>query len=189
MFYTRNLYLDAVSEEGGQELFKLFNDYEIQVGIEATSDFVVPRTYEKLKEEISGGGLCFLVRQRTDNAVIGYGCISANWITHTARPMLFIGKEYRGKGYGTQLMALLMYVAFNEVNCRKMAITVYSFNERAIHVYKAAGFKEEGRVPEECYRNGRYWDVVYLGLFRKDYREYFHTLVTTAVQKEGDQTQ
>jgi len=187
MFYTKDLYLDAVTDEGGQALYKLYNDYEVQVGIEGTADFVIPRTYKLLEEVITGDGLRFLIRQRIDDAVVGYCSLTVNWITHTAHPMLFIGKAFRDKGYGKQLMALLMYVAFQEVNCRKIAITVYSFNERAMHLYQSVGFKEEGRVLEECYRNGQYWDVVYMGLFRTNWQEYHRTMVRAGTRSHNSQ--
>lgn len=181
MYFTKDIYLDAVSEGGAKELYKLYNDYDLQKGIESNFEFVVPRTYDYLYKQINDGGLCFMVRKRENQEVIGYASLSVNWITHVAKPLLFIVKPHRGKGYGKQLMALLMHIAFQEVNVRKISIVVYSFNEQAIRLYKAVDFKEEGRVMGECYREGTYWDILYLGLFKDEVSPYAMATVTTTV--------
>jgi len=46
----------------------------------------------------------------------------------------------------------------------KMALEVWPHNEAAIHLYRAAGFVEEGRkVRHYRRRNGELWDSVLMG--------------------------
>lgn len=180
MYYTKDLKLGVVTEEGAKQLYEKYNDYWGRACCDSTDSFTVPETWDDFYGGIKSGGLSFLVTKREDGTVIGYGSLTVSYIAQLARPYIFISKEHRGKGYGTQLMAALVYIAFQEVNARKVSLVVYGMNQPGIHLYEKMGFKEEGRRLEEVYRDGSYWDVIAMGLFRKDWREYWKSLVQDA---------
>ena len=71
---------------------------------------------------------------------------------------------YRGCGIGTRLLDLGVGWA-RQVGAHKMALQVWPHNERAIGLYKKAGFTEEGRLVQHYRRrNGELWDAVVMGL-------------------------
>ncbi len=78
-------------------------------------------------------------------------------------------KNFWGKGYGTDALRTLLRLLFHELNARKVMLNVFAFNERAIACYKALGFREEGRLKEQVYRDGTYHDEVIMALFRRDW--------------------
>ena len=49
--------------------------------------------------------------------------------------------------------------------------SVFAFNERAIACYKKCGFKEEGRLKEQRFRNGKYHDEVRMAVFADKWRQ------------------
>ncbi|WP_306432182.1 GNAT family N-acetyltransferase [Staphylococcus haemolyticus] len=53
----------------------------------------------------------------------------------------------------------------------KVDLKVFSFNDKAINLYKKLGFKEEGRNREAIYRNGFYQDIINMGLLENEYKE------------------
>ncbi|EOR27639.1 acetyltransferase, ribosomal protein N-acetylase [Clostridium sartagoforme AAU1] len=77
-------------------------------------------------------------------------------------------KEYWGKGYGSDALKVLIKFIFEEVNMNKIKLNVFSFNNRAIACYKKVGFKEEGILKKEIYRNGRYYDEIIMAMFKDD---------------------
>jgi RimJ/RimL family protein N-acetyltransferase len=83
---------------------------------------------------------------------------------------IMIGEaEYRSKGYGTDSMLTLLRFAFYQMNLNKVALGVFEINPRAMAVYKKCGFIEEGRGREEYYQDGRYIDVVRMGVLRREF--------------------
>ena len=80
-------------------------------------------------------------------------------------------KAYWGKGYGSDALRTLLRLLFLEMNARKVLLYVFAFNERAIACYKGLGFREEGRLKEQVYREGKYHDEVIMALFRRDWEK------------------
>ena len=78
-------------------------------------------------------------------------------------------KDYWGKGYGSDALKVLIRFIFEEVNIYKIKLNVFSFNKRAISCYKKLGFKEEGILKDELYRNGKYFDIIPMALFKEDF--------------------
>ncbi len=78
-------------------------------------------------------------------------------------------KEYWGRGYGTDAVRTLLRFAFEEMNLNRVWLVVYEFNERAIACYKKCGFREEGRLRQDRYARGRYWDTLVMGLLREEF--------------------
>jgi RimJ/RimL family protein N-acetyltransferase len=101
-------------------------------------------------------GLCGLHRGRPEDRLADLG--------------IMIGeKDYRSQGYGTDAMLTLLRFAFYEMNLNKVTLGVFEINPRAMAVYKKCGFVEEGRGREEHYQDGRYIDVVRMGVLRREF--------------------
>ena len=52
--------------------------------------------------------------------------------------------------------------AFKELHLHKIMLKVFSYNTRARKNYQKAGFVEEGILKDEVYRNGNYYDIIYM---------------------------
>jgi RimJ/RimL family protein N-acetyltransferase len=95
---------------------------------------------------------------------------SIDWKNRVGRIGIVIGSiEHMGYGYGTEAMKLLIAFAFHEMNLNRLELEVYDFNERAYRCYLSCGFKEEGRLRERQYKNGRYSDVIQMGILRSEW--------------------
>jgi RimJ/RimL family protein N-acetyltransferase len=81
---------------------------------------------------------------------------------------IWIGKPYWDKGYGTDAVRTLCRFTFREMNLQRMHLRVYETNPRGRRAYEKVGFKEEGRLRRSHFVDGRYVDVVVMGLLAED---------------------
>jgi RimJ/RimL family protein N-acetyltransferase len=113
----------------------------------------------------------FAIETLEDGKYIGgCGLNSIDWKNSVAVVGIFIGdKNYWGKGYGTDAMEVLLKFIFGQMNIHKVKLNVFSYNERAIKSYKKCGFKVEGVMRQEIFRDGRYYDEIIMGLLKEEY--------------------
>ncbi len=75
-----------------------------------------------------------------------------------------------GKGHGTEATRLIVAHAFETLNLNRLWLQVYEYNERALRCYERVGFKKEGVLRQENYREGRYWDTLVMGILRSEWK-------------------
>ena len=78
-------------------------------------------------------------------------------------------KSFWGKGFGRDAVNVLLDYAFRLRNAHKVWLRVNAPNERAIRAYQACGFVEEGRLRSHVWGDGRYLDLVYMGILREEF--------------------
>ena len=115
----------------------------------------------------------FHIRTLADDKFIGF--VALHTIKGSNRSaMLSIGigeAEYRGKGYGTDAIRLILAYAFRELNLHRVGLTVLSYNINAIRLYESLGFVREGVTRECVARDGQWHDIIHMGML---YREWQH---------------
>lgn len=95
-----------------------------------------------------------------------------DWKNRNAVLGIVIGrKDLHNRGIGCEAIRLLQTFAFRSMNLHRLELEVYEFNKRAIRCYQKAGFREEGRLRRKLYRDGRYWDVLLMGILRDEYEQ------------------
>ena len=131
----------------------------------------VTQLIEKEIEESSPAAHFFSMRTLADDKLIGEVYLDVyNWSGRDAFVGIGIGeREYWSKGYGTDAMSILLRFAFTEVNLRRVTLTVFEYNPRAIRSYEKAGFRYEGRQQQFLSREGRRWDMLYMGILREEW--------------------
>jgi len=129
--------------------------------------------FEKEVEELNAGSYFFAVRTIPEDKLIGEMVLEVvNWTGRDAFVGLSIGgRENWDKGYGTEMVNLLLRFAFTEINLRRVTLTVFEYNPRAIRVYEKVGFRHEGRERKSLNREGRRWDMVFMGILREEWLE------------------
>lgn len=111
----------------------------------------------------------FAIERKDTRVHIGNASIhDIDWVSRTAGFGLFIGDPAAwNRGYGSDAIRSLVRFGFDEMNLRKLRISIFDYNERAKHVLLAAGFKQEGKLEREFYRDGKYHDLVILSTFKE----------------------
>lgn len=115
----------------------------------------------------------FAIETLEDKRYIGgCGLNHIDWKNSVAVVGIFIGdKEYWGRGYGTDAMKVLVKFIFEQMNINKIKLNVYSFNNRAVKSYEKCGFKLEGTLRQEIFRDGKYHDEYVMSILKEEYFE------------------
>ena len=99
----------------------------------------VQKWLEKELEEQSVNQHWFSFRSLADDKLLGdIGLWVYSWPGRDAFVGLGIGeREYWGKGYGTDVMRVILRYAFTELNLNRVTLTVFEYNPRAIRSYES----------------------------------------------------
>jgi RimJ/RimL family protein N-acetyltransferase len=79
-------------------------------------------------------------------------------------------KSLWGRGLGREVLGLLCRYGFDVLNLNRIGLSVYAYNERAIRCYERVGFKLEGRRRSARFWNGKYWDILEMGILESEWR-------------------
>lgn len=77
--------------------------------------------------------------------------------------------HYWGRGLGEASWRCLMTYSFVELNLRRLWLSVFGFNERAIRLYQKLRFVKEGVFRSAAYKSGSYHDVVVMGALQAEW--------------------
>jgi len=78
-------------------------------------------------------------------------------------------REFWGLGYGTDALRCILRFAFTELNLRRVSLDVFEYNPRALRSYEKAGFVVEGRMRGMLKREGKRWDLIFMGILRDEW--------------------
>jgi len=115
----------------------------------------------------------FVIAHKDTEEYIGQiDLIKIDWVNRVGTLGIVIGtKDNLSKGYGSEAIKLIQEFAFNKLNLHKLDLEVRAYNKRAISCYEKCGFKEEGRIRENFFVDGKYTDTLFMGILKKEYKE------------------
>ena len=151
------------------EMMRLFGSGPARVySPKATADF-----FEKEMDANSTKQYWFSIRLLEDDRLLGETDL---FLDNPASRDAFLGigiyaREDWGKGYGTDAMLIILRFAFLELNLRRVTLTVFEYNPRAIRSYEKIGFQHEGRLRGALLKDGKRWDMLHMGILFDDWKE------------------
>jgi RimJ/RimL family protein N-acetyltransferase len=113
----------------------------------------------------------FSIHTLADDRIIGSVDLNGiQWTAGDAWVGICIGEpELWGKGYGREAMQLILRFGFEQLNLKRISLTVFEYNQRAYHSYLKLGFREEGRLRQWMQRGGERYDMIYMGILREEW--------------------
>jgi diamine N-acetyltransferase len=111
------------------------------------------------------------IEDRTDGVFVGFVYLNnIDWFARNAEFGILIGERNRqGRGLAKDALALVAKYAFTTLNLNRLYLRVVAFNKRALQLYRGFGFVEEGIQRQHAFARGRYYDVVLMGLLRREF--------------------
>lgn len=168
------IYLSPMNKEDVEIFANWMNDFDVTDYIGRSGMLVTFSDEQKYLDNISNKNFIqFAIVTLEDDKLIGTISLeNIIYINRSAILGIFIGdKEYRNNGYGTEAIKLLLDYGFNYMNLHSIRLDVIDFNERAKKCYKKCGFKENGRVRESIFINGKYYDVIKMDILSDEFKE------------------
>ncbi|MBP1925317.1 RimJ/RimL family protein N-acetyltransferase [Sedimentibacter acidaminivorans] len=166
----KRVYLSPMSIEDAEIYVKWLNDFNVTDGLGTSNNII---SVESEKEWISQNTSKYqlaIIRLEDDMLIGNCGLQEIDHIRQCGVVGLFFGEEEnRSKGYGQEVLNLLLNYGFEYLNLNNIMLKVFSFNERAINCYTKVGFKEIGRRRQSYYLKGRYWDEVYMDILKQEF--------------------
>ncbi len=86
--------------------------------------------------------------------------------SHAGQFGLAVHDAYAGRGAGTALLAAVIDLADNWLNLKRLELSVYADNARAIGLYERFGFEREGLNRAYSWRNGAFVDSLTMARLR-----------------------
>jgi diamine N-acetyltransferase len=177
MIYSDRIRLRAPTRSDLPQFVEWLNDPEVKAGLL----MVLPLSFEDeeswfesmMKSPATQHPLVIEVRNADDWQMIGNcGFHAIDWRIRSAEVGIFIGdKSYWNRGYGTEVMRLLLKHGFNTLNLNRIALEVFETNPRAIRAYEKAGFVHEGRRRQDMFKDGCYFDVLLMSVLRSEWQD------------------
>ena len=138
------------------------------------SPAMVKKQYEDIEKEMEEDKnlFYFTICVREDGRFIGKALVEwIDWANGNGFIRLGIGAaEDRRKGYGSQVLGMLLRYSFGELNLYRVTAVVPAYNEGAIRLFQKFGFMEEVRRRKAIHRDGEFWDLVSFGLLNTEWR-------------------
>lgn len=85
---------------------------------------------------------------------------------------ILIGPErFRRQGLAHEATTLILAYGFGRLNLNRIFLHVLEENTQAISLYRKCGFREEGRLRQAFYDEGRYKDVLLMSVLANEFSE------------------
>lgn len=78
--------------------------------------------------------------------------------------------SHQGKGYGTEAVKFLVDWAFLFGNLHSVRLETGSNNMASVRCYEKAGFVHEGRLRQDNYWNGEWYDTILMSVLRDEWQ-------------------
>jgi ribosomal protein S18 acetylase RimI-like enzyme len=105
-----------------------------------------------------------------DERVVGWADVVPAWahaVAHRGGLGMGVLPEYRGQGLGRRLLEACIERSWAN-GLTRIDLEVRTDNERAVRLYRALGFRDEGLMPRGIRIDGRYFETLRMGLLRPE---------------------
>jgi RimJ/RimL family protein N-acetyltransferase len=176
LFRGRLVHLAAPAEDDAAAFARWSQDAEYLRALD--TDYARPVSATEFAERSAPGRadsntLEFRLRTLAEDRLIGFVALHCiEWNNQAAMLAIGIGEaSYRGKGYGSDALQLILRYAFRELNLYRVGLDVTANNRAAIRAYEKAGFQQEGVMRRAVSRDGQRIDRILMGILRDEWLE------------------
>jgi RimJ/RimL family protein N-acetyltransferase len=102
-----------------------------------------------------------------DNKFVGTICLeNIDKVNKKASIGYWVAKSYRNKGIATKAVKLVVSFGFNKLKLKRIYAKVIEDNIQSCSVLKDSGFKKEGVLRKNIFKDGKFYDEYYYGFVK-----------------------
>jgi len=159
---------------------EVFHNWNLDSEMARSVDFVWPPTtllstqawpQRMATQEFKDDIMNFAIEDRQGNLVGSINSHSTNRRNGTFGYGVAVRDQYRGRGYASEAIVLLLRYFFAELRYQKVTVDVYAFNQPSIALHEKLGFQREGQLRRTIYTRGQYFDQFIYGMTREEFAE------------------
>jgi len=106
-------------------------------------------------------------------AIGAAGLLYVDWINRSADFSFYIGDQEKyidQEGIAFDAASILINYGFNNLNLNKIWMELYEFDALKLNFFqKDFNFKVDGKLRQNCFEEGKYWDSYILSLLKDEY--------------------
>lgn len=166
--------LRAMERQDCDMIREMFNDPEIENLVVGWAFPVSSYAQEKWFENhyADNANFRFVIETDEDGAVGIATLTGIDWKNRRAtHGIKLANKERRSKGIGTDAVMAIMRYAFDELQLNRLDGSWFPENVASRGMYMKCGWKEEGVRRNYIFKNGKYRDLVVVGILANEYHE------------------
>lgn len=156
-----------------ERFYRWINDREVTRYLQAAYPISLAdeeRWFDGLTPNDFATGVGFSIDTKDGVHIGSLGLHDVEPEARTAVLGIMIGeKDYWSNGYGRDAIITLLRFGFGEMNLNRVSLHAFDFNDRAVACYTHCGFQIEGRLRDHHYGEGRYCDVIAMGVLRDEF--------------------
>ncbi|WP_044639881.1 GNAT family N-acetyltransferase [Risungbinella massiliensis] len=168
------VYLRPLSLADTDQYFHQLFDHEVRRWTGTQKCFTKEQIHQYIEEKWKdSSSLLLLIALQENDEVIGDIAIQdIDSYNRNANIRIAISNEnHQGKGYGKEAMTLMLNHGFGILNLHRIELNVFSYNKRALHVYKQLGFQIEGVQREALFYHHEYHDSILMSILEDEFRK------------------
>lgn len=115
----------------------------------------------------------FIIETEKEGAVGLTGLANIDWKNGSAMGggIRIANDANRSKGIATDSYMTLLRYAFEELRLNRVSVSALDFNIQSLRFLEKVGFKPEGTAKQAIYKNGKYHNLIYMGILKSEYDE------------------
>lgn len=140
-----------------------------------------PWTLDQVRDHLkqlteSSSNVVLMVEEKSGGQTIGFaGLYDIHPTARKAEFRILLGEpSFWSQGFGTEVTEILTFYGFDRLNLNRVFLGVTNENQGGVKAYEKAGYKQEGVLRQDIYRNSQYYDTVRMGLLREEYYRTLH---------------
>ena len=169
MIEGKRIRLRALEPEDMEAMWRWQNDWATQRLGDDSPDLALSRDTVQRTFGPDSGFITYIIETLDGHVIGNCGYNEYSGRNRRCSVGIWIGEaEWRGRGYGTEAMRLLLDYLFQQMGLHRVALTVVADNAQAIASYQKCGFHEEGREREAVFKDGAWVDMLCMSVLEHE---------------------
>ncbi|MEP0827818.1 MAG: GNAT family N-acetyltransferase [bacterium] len=170
-----NIYLRPVRPSDAESIYRYARHREISRYTYVPYPYRLEDSYAFLKSlrrwRKKGTSEVFGIIDKSSHRLLGLiGMHRIDRVNRRVEIGYWLGKEHWGKGFTSDAVRLVVRYAFKDMKLQKVVARVWHPNIASAKLLQKCGFKLEGRLRRQTFRNNRWYDELMFGILKQEFK-------------------